>query len=252
MMNRDTKIKIAASIALSAFWALFLWNFWEKGVYALGLNAFLYLSGLAGLFVWAMHKQGVDLRRQLFWLVPIGMIIVSFLLYENPVQKVISLMVLPVLFAGFYNYSLIKERERIHWDARLITHLAFRSLSLLGKIGRSISAHVRLLVPPKGKGGLAGRIALGVVLMLIISFTAIVPLLSSADSQFAAVMKGFTDWFQEILSTTAASKLMVGFLLSVLTTAGLLAWGRGSSMPSMTRRANRPIRWWWASCWGES
>ena len=99
--------EIIWSVALSLFWVIFIWGFWDQGVYALGLNAFVYLAGLAGLFVRLLQRCQVRVRDNLVWLVPSGLIIISFAIYENPFLKIISLLVLPAAFAVCYNYGFI-------------------------------------------------------------------------------------------------------------------------------------------------
>ncbi|MBU0625584.1 DUF4173 domain-containing protein [Patescibacteria group bacterium] len=225
-MEKYLKLMLLASLSVSVFWTVFLWNFWSRDFWALGANAFVYLAALVSLFLWVLHREGVNLRRCLYWVIPIGLIILSFLLYDNPFLKTINILVLPVLFAIFYNFSLIEEGERLHWDSRLVVRLVWRTVSLLGSLVRSARSHVLLLFPVHWKYGLGGRIVVGVAILLIISATVVVPLLASADTQFAAALDGFMRWFQNLISTTVVSRILLSLVLSVGTTAALIAWGR--------------------------
>ena len=231
-MDRTTRIKVAWSALLSLFWAVFLWNFWSRGVEALGLNAAVHLAALFGLFVWTMREEGIRWRKNLFWLVPIGLIILSFALYDNPFLKTVSLLVLPVAFAVFYNFAFLEMSRSLHWDSRLVGKLVSRGLSLIGSLGKSVAAHVGIFSSAKAQNGLVRRILLGLFLFVAIALTIVVPLLSSADTVFAASLQGLLTWFRNLFGTAIAYKILVGLLFSVLTTAAVFAWGR--------RHAHRP------------
>jgi len=192
----------------------------------LGFNVFVYLTALFAVFLWMLRREGVRLRNCLYWIVPLGLIVLSFALYDNPFLKVVSILVLPVLFVIFHNVSLIEEEERLHWDSRLVGRLAWRALSLLGSLVGSARSHVQLLIPSRRQDSLGVRIVAGVSLLLLISVTVILPLLGSADTQFAAALDQFTRWFQDLVSATVVSKILWALALSVATTAGVLAWGR--------------------------
>src|SRR3989344_7554171 len=94
-LPKDTIIKLAVCVGLAAFWVIFLWNFWDKWIYALGINAFVFGSLFFGFFVWVLFKKGGYLKEDLVWIVPLSLIIISFLLYDNPFVKVVTLFVWP-------------------------------------------------------------------------------------------------------------------------------------------------------------
>ncbi|MBN1585378.1 DUF4173 domain-containing protein [Candidatus Uhrbacteria bacterium] len=229
--DRSLRIKLLWSLGTAIFWVIFLWGFWEDGVYALGLNTFVYLAAVIGLFLWSMRRRGLSLKANLFWIVPIGLIVVSFLVYDNPFLKAASIVVLPVLFAMFYNLGFLRGKEGHHWDSGLVGSLIRRSLSVLGHVVRSVSAHFRFLSAFRDGNGLVRRIVIGTVMLMVIALTVVIPLLSSADAVFAERMGGIVEWFRNLISTTAFYRVTVGIALSVLTTAALFAWGR-----DLTRR----------------
>ena len=77
-------IKMAWCLALSLFWVIFLWGVWDRGVYALGFNAFLFWLSALALFFWVLKHEKHYNSRDLVWLIPLGLIALSFSLYENP------------------------------------------------------------------------------------------------------------------------------------------------------------------------
>ncbi len=228
-LDKTVRIKLLWSAGTALFWVIFLWGFWDRGVYALGPNTFVYLAAVIGLFLWSMHRQGIRLKDNLYWIVPIGLIVASFLIYDNPFLKAVSMLVLPVLFALFYNLGFLRAQPKPHWNSRFLGRMLVRALSLLGQLRRSIAVHVRFLPRSKDKDSLVRRVAVGVFILLAISLTVIIPLLSSADAVFAAQTQVVMDRFRELLSTTLAAKILVGIIFSVVTTAGLFAWGRDLS-----------------------
>ena len=115
-ISRNAAIRIIACAVLAIFWVVFLWNFWRKGVYALGFNAFIFLVLFLGLFVWVLRKEGHFGKNDLIWLIPFALIVLSFALYDNPFLKIFSLMVLPAGFAIFYNQAFLPDKESKYWD----------------------------------------------------------------------------------------------------------------------------------------
>src|SRR3989344_5639071 len=104
------------SLLISLFWVLFLWNFWARGVYALGLNASIFLTLLFILFNNLDKNKKLFSRRNVVWLLPIFLIFLSFAVYENPFIKIINIFVLPVLLAIFINFSLTPDNHKAYWS----------------------------------------------------------------------------------------------------------------------------------------
>src|SRR3989344_2772001 len=102
-LDKTVRIALCWSAGTAIFWVIFLWGFWEREEYALGPNTSVYLAAVIGLFLWSMRRQGIRLKDNLYWIVPIGLIAASFAIYDNPFLKAVSILVLPVLFALFYN-----------------------------------------------------------------------------------------------------------------------------------------------------
>lgn len=216
------------SLGLSLFWVIFLWGFFEKGPFALGANAFVYLGTLAGLFLWAMQREGLSLRKNAAWIVPIFLIVLSYLIYDNPFLKIVSILVLPTTFALFYNDALLSAQGRVRWSSKVVGELVARSLSILEHIHKAGIQLERLATRARQNPSTAKRVFLGIALFLLLAVIVVIPLLSSADAQFAAILGFVNDWIKKLFSTSLFGKILMFFLLSVGTLAALLAWVRPS------------------------
>ena len=227
MRLSDTdRIQVAWSLASAAYWVVFLWGFWKRGPDVLGANAFVYFLLTGWLFVWTMRRQGVSPQRNWWWLTPLGLIFVSFLIYDNPFLKIISLLLLPVLVALFYNSAFIADQKKAFWGVPFIGAVIVRCLKILGSLGPAGRLHLRLFNTSKNERGIIRRIVLGLVLLLVLAFTVVIPLLSSADVVFAGRVDFILKWVQNLISTVFVTKLLVALLFSVGTLAVLLTWGK--------------------------
>ncbi len=225
-----TRIAIAWSLALSTGWVLLCWGFWDRGPYALGLNAFLYLGGLAALFLWSARGKGLNLRKELHWIIPMGLIIAGFGLYDNPFLKMVSLLILPPLFAGFLVHAFIAENSKHLWTARLVFTIISRVLGMFAGLWNAAALHVRVLERAERKEhAVIRRIVLGTVLFLMIAATVVIPLLASADATFGAHVDTILDLVRTFVSTTLVMKILVALFLSVVTIAGVVEWCKPSS-----------------------
>ena len=225
-LTHPVRVKLAGSLLTSLLWVVFVWGFWEKELFAIGVNATVYLALLAGLFIWELRRHGISIKKQLYWMIPIGMIIVSFALYDNPFLKAFSFFFLPLLFVVFYNVSFLKDGEHVFWSGGFLAKLFERCMGFLGTLGQSIRTHLRLIAFSSKRGGIIQRIVFGLVLFLIISVVLVLPILSSADAAFATAVSGVMQWLQTILSATILQRLGVGLALSVFILSTLFAWPR--------------------------
>jgi len=225
-LARIDRIKLLWSIGLSLFWVVFLWGFFERDVYALGANAFVFLAATMTLFLWAMLREGVPLKKNLFWIVPIFMIALGYLLYDNPFLKVVSVPVLAATFILFYNDAFMTAHGRARWDAKTVEALVWRSLSVVTHVRKAGELVGRLASRARRESSTAKRVATGIVLFLLIAAIVVIPLLSSADAQFAATMGFVNEWIKKLFSTSLFGRILVFFLLSVFMVAALLAWAR--------------------------
>jgi len=212
---------------LAMFWVIFIWGFWHKGIYALGINFFIFLALFCGLFLSVIYRKVKFRFNDLVWLVPISLIILSFLIYDNPFLKIISLLVLPIIFALFYNYLSLDNKEARHWDFHFLINIIKRIFSFLSKIGLSIILYLELIIPAnKNNKRVIAKVIAGVFLFLIIALTIIVPLLSSADKIFSDKMEFIYSWLKAHFSFILMYKIITAVILSILTFSALFAWNK--------------------------
>ena len=227
-LTKDTIIKLAVCVGLAAFWVIFLWNFWDKGIYALGINAFVFGALFFGFFVWVLFKKGGYLKEDLVWIVPLSLIIISFLLYDNPFVKVVTLFVWPVSFIVFYNYAFLNDRHEKKWDLSFALHLFVeRLLAIFGNIGKSAILYLEFIIPANDKyKKIIARVLIGLILFIVISLAVLIPLLSSADTAFEGAVRVVYDWIIKILSLPFAYRLFFAVIMAVVLFAAAVTWGR--------------------------
>ncbi len=223
---RTDRIKLLWSLGLSLFWVVFMWGFFERDVYALGANAFVYIAALMALALWAMHHAGISLRKNLAWIIPTSMIAAGYLLYDNPFLKVISVPALAATFILFYNDAFLSAEHRVRWSAKVVEALVWRVLSIVRHVRRAGELIVRAASQSKKEPGTAKRVATGIFLFLVIAIIVVIPLLSSADAQFASTMGFVNDWIKKLFSNDLFGKIIVFFLLTIGTLSAVLAWAR--------------------------
>ncbi len=220
-------IRMISCLFLSLFWVVFIWRFWEKGVYALGLNFFIFTSLILIMFVKILRDKNHFEKTDFAWIIPICLFIMSFLLYENPFIKGVNIFVLPILFAIFYNYSFIEDKTKVHWGSHFLKTMLNRIFSFFNKIEKSTSSYFHLLLPTSNKNRTTTKsIILGLVLLLVISFAVVIPLLSSADHAFGEKMQFFYDWIGELFAFSIVYRIIFFGILSVLLLSFVLSWGK--------------------------
>ena len=203
-------------MGLALFWVVFMWGFWEKGPFALGFNAFLFLSMFFGMFLWQLQKNGAYKKCDLVWIIPICCIILSFSIYDNPFIKIVSIPVLPILFVLFYNQASLPHKQGVYWGFEFLIHILTRGLSLVGQLGESVKTYTnkQLIV----------RVLIGVGIFLAAAALVFLPLLSAADAVFSEKVQVVTDWLQHVFSVPFIYKTGVFVLLSVLFYSMFVAW----------------------------
>src|SRR3989338_10984838 len=115
-LTKGLVLKLIFCAFLALFWVIFLWNFWARGIYALGLNASVFLLLFFALFIWVLYRQEHYAKADLVWIIPIGLIVLSYALYDNPFLKMISLLVWPATFIIFYNQAYLPDKQTKNWD----------------------------------------------------------------------------------------------------------------------------------------
>lgn len=227
-LTRNIIIKLAVCAGLAVFWVIFLWNFWDRDIYALGINAFVFLALFLGFFVWILFEKGRYLKEDLLWIIPLSLIIVSFSLYDNPFVKVVTLFVWSVSFVVFYNYAFLNDRRERSWDLSFALHLFIeRLVTILGNIGKSAILYLEFIIPANEKyKKIIARILIGFALFMIIALAVLIPLLSSADATFAHAVKMVYGWVTKIISLPFVYRLLFAVILSITFFAAVITWGK--------------------------
>ncbi len=225
----DSKLvpKLILCAGLSAFWVIFMWGFWSQGVYALGVNAFLFGLLICVLFIVTLYKKGRLLKSDLAWIIPLGLVLSSFLIYDNPFLKVVSILVLIFMFALFYNYAFLDDKKSRPWNFVFFVRILNRVLSFLSQIGKSATLYLEMIIPAnKAKKKIIAKVIFGIILFLVIALTVFIPLLSSADAVFAGKMQVVYSWVKEVFSLPAIYKIVTFILLSILLFSVFFSWSK--------------------------
>jgi len=212
------------SLLISLFWVLFLWNFWVRGVYAIGLNASIFLTLLFILFNNLDKNKKLFSRRNVVWLLPIFLIFLSFAVYENPFIKIINIFVLPVLLAIFINFSLTPDNHKAYWSLNFLFRLLSKIFTPLAKLVASIQAWGHMLRLPAGPRPVFKKVIFGLALFILLAFMIVIPLLASADPDFAILLDNIFQWLARIISAEIFMKILVFFIFSLFLYAFFLDW----------------------------
>ena len=107
------------SAALSLFWVIFLWGWWDKDLYALGINASLFLIALLFAAVrLGLGEKSFFAKKNLAWIIPFCLIALSYALYDNPFIKMFNMLAIPAFTLIFLTYSSHPARLALRWSAQ--------------------------------------------------------------------------------------------------------------------------------------
>lgn len=193
----------------------------------MGLNATVFLLLASGFVLYSLRHHGLWKTQNIVWLIPLGLIVLSYGIYENPFIKVVNIPIYLLLFIIFVNYALVRDHARQNWSLAFFFKLLAKIFTPLAKIFRSASDHARALGLVGGhKKGIALRVILGLVIFSLIAVLIIIPLLSSADPDFKAALGGFYEWIRQLVPGQVLARILVGLGLSLFFYAVYLAWDR--------------------------
>jgi len=210
------------SVFLALYWVVFLWGFWEKGVFAFGFNATFFLA-LFLIFLGKIfpNQNKFWSRKHVAWLVPFVLLVISYSLYNTPFIRMTNVLVLPVLGVIFITYALLENRG-IVWGLEFFKTVFARSFSWIGSLGKSLRGYTFLL--GRNSSSITRRVFFGVVFLVIIVATLIVPLLSKVDPEFAYLIDPLFDFVRNIIETETAVRVLVGAIIAVLSASVALSW----------------------------
>lgn len=212
------------SLSISLFWVIFLWNFWDDGIYALGINAGIFLCLLLIFFNNILGHKKLFIKINLAWLVPIIFIVGSFFIYDNPFIKIVSILTLPILVTIFINYSFLNSQQKEYWGISSFFTLLFRIFIPFTKLKKSAQAHDQIVKMNNKPVDILKKIILGLATFISLSMLIIIPLLSSADPEFASSLGSVYQWLTSVISVSLLLKIIFFYTFSLFLYAIFLAW----------------------------
>ena len=236
-----TQTEIGIILFLSLFFVVFLWGFWSKEVFALGINFALYLAAATIFFVSRLRKSLKYSHTDLAWIIPLLLLALLFAIYENPFFKAFNLLVFPVVASLFYAYAWVDKKNEIDWGGLFISKIVKRVFSFFVFLRTAVQLLLHTIYNnEKTDRGMLKRVLIGLALLLL-SLLVVVPLLSSADPVFAQKLKPFYDIIIDIVSASIVAKIIVFAVLSIGVLTSLVAWGRPQVIANTATGANRDI-----------
>lgn len=130
MSKNIFKNELIISAITSLFSVVFLWWFWDNGIYALWFNASVFGILFIRLFLFRIDDKKQFVKNNLYWLLPIVFITLSFSIYENPFLKVINIFLLPIISLLFFGYSITKFEWNKIWWLKMVYEILRRKIYL--------------------------------------------------------------------------------------------------------------------------
>lgn len=226
------RITVFGALVLSLFWVLTVWNVWEKGSFVFGWNLSVFILGTIALYAFASGKRRWQ-RADLLFLAPLGLIAVSYALYENPYIKLVNCLVVPLLFAASWIVSSTHNSRGIVWNIGWLLKIAERFVGILGGLGAAVLMTVESALPARGRrSDLHKRIAIGIVTFVVVASFVFVPLLSGADARFAELVRHVYEPLLEIISVETLVRFCIFVVLALFLLAGIVRWTREEAYAS--------------------
>jgi len=216
---------LIASAGLALYWVIFLWNFWQKGVYALGINATVFLLIALVLFIQLLRANRKMTKRDLVWIMPFILMIISYAIYDNPFWQITSILVMPVAFVVAYLQAF--NSAAVRWTPAFFGRIALRCLSLITYFSAVAQGYMSLMAPNNtSRRRLIARILTGIVIFVIIAVVIVIPLLATSDSAFKAAVDSVYAWLQTFIVLSFWYRAAAFIALALLFAAAVFAWGR--------------------------
>ena len=228
------RMTVYGALALSLFWVLTVWNVWEKGPAAFGWNLSVFILGAMALYAFASGKRPERSRgADLLFLAPLGLIAVSYALYENPYIKLVNCLVVPLLFAGAWIVSSTRHSSSVVWNIDWLRRMIERFVGILGGLGATVLMIVESALPARGRGSdLHKRVAIGIVILVVVASFVFIPLLSGADARFAELVRNIYEPLLKIVSVETLVRFCVFVVLALFLLAGIIRWTREDTYAS--------------------
>lgn len=208
MQKNIITFQYITALLLWFFCVIFLWNFTQSGISALGINGTLFGFGCLYLLIWSLDNKILFIKKNLYWLIPFLLIILSYSFYEIPFLKEINIWLLPLITLFFFWYATSNISLQQEWSWQMIKKIIFRKLH----INESVSTMNQYIQSwENNKIALYKKIAAGVWIFFLINIF-IISLLMWADTHF----KQFIGHFWDFINMANINKTLIGLLLSVI------------------------------------
>lgn len=225
------------SLALGTLWVTFIWDFWENGLSALGINITIFLLLVFVLSEYISGKHFIFKRAALIWSLPLLLSAISYSLFENPFIRLCNILFLPLALFLLCLRAASNDTDRLFQNpSALVFKLLFFSWYLpnsylWNSIVKHLSAFSNILLPRAFAVQPEVRSILrGLIVFVVLALVVVVPLLSSADQTFSALFERFYrwDWFINLIHFIFDSqfwlKTLVALIISVTLLAALTSW----------------------------
>lgn len=216
--------KTSAALGLAFFWVLTHWGFWDKGVLAMGWNGSIFWLGL--LAVLFLQSKERAFKKMSPWLVPMILMASSFALFENPWLKSITMWVLPLSLIVFYVYGQMEAPKNTWWGSQFAWKIADHFFSIFTHVHKAVSQILTesLFLKKDEHKQRFKSIVIGLGLLTLLLLVVVLPLLKSADTEFAGFMGTLFDTLVKFFDTSLIGKIAVFIFISVSLLAMFLAW----------------------------
>jgi len=236
------RVTVHGALALSLFWVLTIWNVWEKDVSALGWNVSVFIVVAVALYAFASEKRAWQ-RVDLLFLAPLGLIAVSYALYENPYIKLVNCLVVPLLFAVSWIVSSTRNSRNVVWNIGWLRRIIERFVGIVSTLGKAVSLTIESIFPfSRNRSDIHRRVAIGLAIFIVVACFIFIPLLSGADERFAELVRQVYAPLLEIISLETLMRFCVFVLLALLLLAGIVRWTKEDSyMSTETKKMDSVI-----------
>ena len=233
-----SKKVVVVALFLACVLVLSQWGIFTKGIFSLGLN-----TVIAGGLFWYLLFISSDTKlskSDIAWYLPLWLILTSFILFENPWLKLLSIPLLPIFTGVVYSFRQIRNCDDLSWDVRLLDKLIMRTISPIRYLSDARYCIAFYFKPSHSKlyHNMLIRVLTGAAILTILASLVLV-LLSSADAKFAELVAGIFNSFWRGLNVEIAFKLIAIGGVAILIIAILLAWQtQGKPIEERERKEN--------------
>lgn len=215
----DARLEVQI-VVLSVFAVSTHWGVWDKGVFAMGWNTTVVWLGLFYLLL--EQNSVVSFRGDWLWLFPLGLIAISFSIYENPWLKLIGIIALPFLVGVFFSFGHTKRKRQLRWTSSFISSLLQRCARVLILTPLSFGVLEQTMSTLFEDRYIALLKRLGRAFVILVPLLClIIFLLSSADQKFA---EQIIIWGEGVLTILDISILFKVICIVIFTVIVLAAY----------------------------